>query len=199
MTTDTNANDFFSSDAAFDKLYSLRAQQLSSMHWTPLDVALKAATHLAAMPGQRVLDIGSGVGKFCIAAAHYFPDSYFYGVEQRKALVDEAIFAQNATNTVNAKFFYANFNELDMDQFDHFYFYNSFSENIVHHKPIDNLIPTSAQIYEEYLAQFYQLLEDKPVGTRLAAYHCPDNYIPPSYKSVHYSPGQTLSLWVKAK
>lgn len=190
-------NDIFSSDTAFDSLYSLRAQQLSSIHWTPIEIAKRAAAHLTGGPGKNILDIGSGVGKFCIIAAHNFPDHIFYGVEQRKALIDEAIIAQNATNTLNAKFIHANFNELDPDLYDHFYFYNSFSENVVHEQPIDNLVHTSEAIYNEYLSLFYQLLEDKPSGTRLAAFHCPEGYVPSSYQRVRYHTGEMLSLWIK--
>jgi 2-polyprenyl-3-methyl-5-hydroxy-6-metoxy-1,4-benzoquinol methylase len=190
-------NDKFSSDAAFDTLYSLRVQQLSSIHWTPIEVAKRAAAHLTGGAGKNILDIGSGAGKFCIIAAHNFPDHIFYGVEQRKALIDEAIIAQNATSTLNAKFIHANFNELDMERFDHFYFYNSFSENLFHYKPIDNLVQASAEIYEEYLAQFYSLLDSKPPGTRLATFHCPDGYVPPAYKRIRHSPGEMLSLWIK--
>lgn len=190
-------NDKFSSDAAFDTLYSLRVQQLSSIHWTPIEVAKKAAAHLTGGTGKNILDIGSGAGKFCIIAAHNFPDHFFYGVEQRRALIDEAIIAQNATNTLNAKFIHANFNELNMEPFDHFYFYNSFSENLFHYKPIDNLVQSSAAIYEEYLSQFYHLLESKPPGTRLATFHCPDGYVPPDYKRIRHSTGETLSLWIK--
>jgi len=197
MSTSPGPKDLFSSDAAFDSLYSLRAQQLSSMHWTPLNIAKKAAEHLSAGAGKAILDIGSGVGKFCLVAAHYFPGHFFYGVEQRKALIDEAIIAQNATYMCNVKFIHANFNELDMDQYDHFYFYNSFSENIVHYKPIDNLIQTSAEIYDEYLSQFYELLENKPPGTRLATFHCPDDYVPPAYKRSRHTTGEPLSLWIK--
>jgi len=32
------------------------------------------------------LDIGSGVGKFCLAGAYYKPSASFFGVEQRKDL-----------------------------------------------------------------------------------------------------------------
>jgi cyclopropane fatty-acyl-phospholipid synthase-like methyltransferase len=190
--------DNFSSDAAFDSLYSLRAQQLSSIHWTPIEVAKKAAAHLTGGPkGKNILDIGSGVGKFCIVAAHIFPDHMFHGVEQRKALIDEAIIAQNATKTTNVRFIHANFTELDMDDYDHIYFYNSFSENLFHYKPIDNLIDISEAIYNEYLTQFYEILEEKPSGTRVATFHCNDEYIPSSYSRVQHITGEALRLWIK--
>lgn len=189
--------DNFSSDAAFDNLYSLRAQQLSSIHWTPIDIAIKAATHLTGGKGRNIIDIGSGVGKFCLVAAHNFPDYIFHGVEQRKALVDEAIIAQNATKLINVNFIHANFNELNMDEYEHIYFYNSFSENLFHYKPIDNLINCSQDIYDEYLKMFYELLEDKPSGTRVATFHCSNEYIPPAYKRVNHMTGEALKLWIK--
>lgn len=190
-------NDFFSTDTAFDSIYSLRAKQLSTMHWTPLAVAKKAAAHLCGGTGKTILDIGSGVGKFCLIAAHFFKDFQFDGVEQRKALIDEARFAQNSTGITNVNFIHGNFNTLDMEPYDHFYFYNSFSENISHYKPIDNLVSASKAIYEEYLQQFYLLLDEKPVGTRLATFHCPEGYVPPAYKRVKHIPGDTLKLYIK--
>ncbi|WP_442589143.1 methyltransferase domain-containing protein [Pedobacter sp. AW31-3R] len=191
-------NNLFSSDAAFDSLYTLRAQQLSSIHWTPLKIALKAAQFLTEGPGNHILDIGSGVGKFCLIAAHYFPDHNFHGVEQRKTLIDEAIFAQNATDITNTTFIHTNFTELDTALYDHFYFYNSFSENIFHYKPIDNLIEASAQLYDSYLDHLYRMLEEKPPGTRLATYHWQHHQIPTAYKRVQHITGQDLKFWIKS-
>jgi len=190
-------NKYFSNDAAFDSLYSLRAQQLSSIHWTPIEIAKKAAFHLCGGPGNNILDIGSGTGKFCLVAGYYFPDFHFTGVEQRKLLVDEAIITQNATEVLNVNFIHGNFTELNMDQYDHFYLYNSFSENLFHYKPIDNLISTSVEIYDEYRNHFYELLESKPPGTRVATFHCPDDYLPGDYKIEKFIPGDSLKLWIK--
>ena len=50
----------------------------------------KAANFLAAENNVRILDIGSGVGKFCLAASYYKPNAFYYGVEQRKSLVSHA-------------------------------------------------------------------------------------------------------------
>lgn len=197
MTTHSATDNTFLSDEAFDSLYSLRARQLSAIHWTPIKIAKRAAEHLTGGTGKNILDIGSGVGKFCIVGAHEHPTHIFHGVEQRKTLIDEALIAQKATNTCNANFIHANFNELDTDQFDNFYFYNSFSENLFHYKPIDNLVPSSTEIYEDYVQLFNNLLTEKSPGTRLATFYCPDGYIPPSYKRVGYNSGDTLCLWIK--
>lgn len=80
-------NNWFSSDIQFHLLYPPSMQRLARRHWTPLTVAQQAAQFLAPNDGVRILDIGSGVGKFCLSAAYYNPNALFYGIEQRKNLV----------------------------------------------------------------------------------------------------------------
>jgi tRNA G46 methylase TrmB len=79
--------DWFASDILFNSLYPDSIQSLAQKHWTPLDVAKKAADFLAVSHEVKILDIGSGSGKFCLTAAYHHPDINFYGVEQRKNLV----------------------------------------------------------------------------------------------------------------
>ena len=81
---------WFSSDEQFDDLYPVSVKSLTSEHWSPLKVARKVADFLAVDNSVRILDIGSGVGKFCLAAAYFKPKAFFYGVEQRKGLVSYA-------------------------------------------------------------------------------------------------------------
>src|SRR5436305_754412 len=71
----------FRNDKAFDQLYPEHIRKLSQLHWTPVDIASKAADFLA-IPCARVLDIGSGVGKFCLAAGSFHPETLFFGIEQ---------------------------------------------------------------------------------------------------------------------
>ena len=68
----------------------------------------------------RIFDIGSGVGKFCLTAAHFKPKSTFYGIEQRKRLVNEADAAKGALNIRNAFFIAGNFTQIDFRNYDHF-------------------------------------------------------------------------------
>lgn len=197
MNETKDRNGVFASDGTFDRLYSLRTQHLSAIHWTPVDIAKRAAAHLARNKGENILDIGSGVGKFCLIAAHYHPECHFSGIEQRKALSDEALITQKATGLKNITFLHGDFLTLNMDSFDHFYFFNSFGENLLHYKPIDNLIQTSADIYNEYVSAFQAILENKPAGTRLATYHCPDEDVPGCYQLINNSKSDQLSLWQK--
>ena len=72
-----------SSDADFDALCGSEIRKLSRIHWTPCKVATLAAELLVKSPDDRILDVGSGAGKFCILGALHTP-ARFVGVEKRK-------------------------------------------------------------------------------------------------------------------
>ena len=95
--------DIFDKDTIFDDLYPEHIQELSLMHWTPVDIAKKASDFLA-LPSTRVLDIGSGVGKFCITAGFFHPETTFCGVEQRSELFTIAELAKEEINLPNVHF-----------------------------------------------------------------------------------------------
>jgi SAM-dependent methyltransferase len=185
------------SDAAFDWLYSERVQLLSKRHWTPLGVAKKAAQFLAEQPGKKILDIGSGVGKFCLIGAHFYPQAEFYGVEQRQDLFNHAIAAKEATQTMNATFMHGNFTQLDLDEYDHFYFYNAFFENLDDQDRIDHRIDYSSSLYVYYSRYLYKGLVNKPSGTRLVTFHSLEDEIPPGYQLVDASVDFLLKMWIK--
>src|SRR5690349_16221617 len=77
----------FASDLQFDLLYPPSIRRLAEKHWSPLSIARKAAHFLSAEPHVKILDIGSGVGKFCLAAALVKPEAFYYGIEQRRSLI----------------------------------------------------------------------------------------------------------------
>src|SRR3954471_20676012 len=77
-------------DDEFDTVYSERVRSHSERHWTPVEVATRAADLLVASAYTRVLDVGSGAGKFCIVGALATRHGRFYGVEQRADLVHAA-------------------------------------------------------------------------------------------------------------
>lgn len=183
-------------DVSFDWLYPEHIEAKSRKHWSPLDVVRKAAQYLAE-PDTRVLDIGSGVGKFCLAAAHYYPDTFFYGVEQRHELVLYAEETKNYLQLPNAHFIFANMTQINFDEFDHFYFYNAFYENVDNEDPIDDTIETSYSLYRYYTQYLYTSLEQRPAGTRLVTYHSLEEEIPMSYELEEVSCDMMLKMWIK--
>ncbi|MFA6084073.1 methyltransferase domain-containing protein [Mucilaginibacter sp.] len=186
----------FSNDATFDWLYPEHFQSISLKHWTPLSIARKAAEFLAE-PNARVLDIGSGIGKFCLAAGYYFPETFFHGVEQRHELIHYAKEAKGYTQLSNVSFIYANITQVNFKEFDHFYFYNSFYENIDPVNQIDGTIELSLSLYNYYNQYLYTALNEKPSRTRLVTFHSLENEVPPSYKLVDTSCDTLLKMWIK--
>ena len=187
----------FASDEEFNELYPLTSQKLASRHYTPLHVAKKAAKFLAAENNARILDIGSGAGKFCLAAAYYKPKAFYYGIEQRLGLFNHAETAKNILGFENIKFMHGNFTQLDFKNYDHFYFFNSFYENLEGTNKIDNSIDYSGELYNYYNRYLYKQLDLKPRGTRLATYHSLENEVPRSYQVVGSDFESLLRYWIK--
>jgi len=188
---------WFASDKKFDSLYPEPIQEVAEKHWTPLDVAKKAANFLAVSDDVKVLDIGSGAGKFCLTAAHYHPLTLFYGVEQRAYLVEISNKIAKQLQLENIDFICDNITNIDFGKYDHFYFYNSFYENVQGTQKIDSNITYSQELYNYYNRCLYRKLDKRPAGTRLVTYHSFGTEIPPDYEVVHTDYNEYLKFWIK--
>ncbi len=197
MSQTGSVQNYFLSDLQFHHLYPASLITQASMHWTPLHIARKAAAFLASDKNATVLDIGSGSGKFCLAAAHYQPDTQWVGIEQRPAMVQSAENARQICRLHNVSFLHANLTETDLSPYDHFYFFNAFYENLSEEYRIDNNLIYSQDLYYRYNRYLYRALEKKPPGTRLATFHSTEAEIPPGFHVVAASDDQTLKCWVK--
>ena len=201
MTTLTNSSlrrdKWFLSDAQLHCLYPESIQLLARRHWTPLHIAQMVVQFLTPTKDTRVLDIGSGVGKFCLAGAYYQPLASFFGVEQREDLIEHAEFAKAMLDLKNAYFINSNFTQLDFKQYDHFYFYNSFYENLSDTGKIDVSITCSFELYNLYNRILYRKLDEMPPGTRLATYHCLEDNFPGDYHLVESKTDCLLKFWLK--
>lgn len=192
----SHIDEWFVSDAQFDQLYPAGIRLLTQRHWTPLNVVKSAAKFLAVDDGVRILDIGSGVGKFCLGAAYFNPTALYYGVEQRADLIKHAESAQSNLGLQNISFIHGNVTQLDLKNYDHFYFFNSFYENLVVIDKIDNRFSSSKELYSFYSRYLFKQLERKPSGTRLATYHSLEDIIPPSFRVLE-SASDDLKFWIK--
>lgn len=188
---------FFHNDAAFDWMYPDHFQLMSLKQWTPLAIARKAAAFLA-IPGAKVLDIGSGIGKFCLAAGYHFPETYFYGVEQRHELHFLAENINKYVDLPNVNFIHGNITQINFKAFDHFYFYNAFYENLDPSGRIDDTTELSESLYHYYTGYLYAALDAKPSGTRVVTYHSSTQEIPPDYRQSGAGFDFLLKMWIKA-
>ncbi|UKJ05916.1 class I SAM-dependent methyltransferase [Solitalea lacus] len=191
--------DFYASNTNFDKLYPPKMQQLSGKHFTPMAVAVKAATYLVEGSGVKILDIGSGVGKFCLIAANRFPEIQFYGVENRKDLIDYAEEAKETLMVKNAHFILSDFAKINFSNFDHFYFYNSFFENLVEDEDhlFEGSLGLSGALYERYTNVLHTIFKNRPLGTKIVTYQSSHHEIPSNYQLVESHFNSKLNFWVK--
>jgi SAM-dependent methyltransferase len=196
-TSPRHSDNCFNTDAQFHHLYPASMQLLAARHWTPLHITRRVAQYLVPADHVRVLDIGSGIGKFCLAAAHCMPSAFFFGVEQRKDLVAHAETAREMLGLQNAHFVHGNFTQLDFNQYDHFYFYNSFYENLVDTDKIDDSIAYSPELYNYYNRYLYKKLNEMRSGTRLVTFHSLEEEIPPAYHLVEAQLEGQLKCWIK--
>jgi hypothetical protein len=172
-------------------------RDLAARHWTPLHVTQRVVRYLTPSGNDRILDIGSGVGKFCLAAAHIVPSAFFFGTEQRNDLVKHAEAARKTLGLSNVRFLHGNFTQMDFKLFDHFYFYNSFYENLVDTDKIDDRIDYSVELYNYYNRQLYNKLKEMPSLTRVVSFHSLGEEMPPAFHLVEMQLDGLLKFWIK--
>jgi len=187
---------YLQSDEDFNELYPANMQRVASRHFTPIRIAKLAADFLAT-PRSKVLDIGSGTGKFCLVGAYYHPDVEFIGIEQRSNLITQGLRAQRTLGLQNVSFLNGNFIQLNLQDFDHFYFFNSFYENVDKEGRIDEKVDHSTEQFINYERHLYDGLKKMPGGTKLVTYHARIQEIPKTYALVNKLENGDLKYWIK--
>jgi SAM-dependent methyltransferase len=186
-------------DGEFDDVYPLEVSSISYRHWTPVAVATLAARWLTERGATRILDIGSGPGKFCIAGA-LSTGAHFAGVELRPNLVEAARAAAERFGADRASFFQANILDFDCNRFDGFYLYNPFQEQIEDNTfLVDPHIERSSALHKTYLAVTMAILIRAPIGTPVVTFNGFGSPMPPHYDRLgrDHVYGSELALWVR--
>ena len=186
-----------STDDDFDAIYPDHIRLLARKHWTPISVAKAAAQFLVNRRGINVLDIGSGVGKFCMVGAALIPHGHFTGVEQRSELVELSRTLWASYQLTNTSYINANIISIDFRDFNGFYLYNSFFENVDPRNSIDQTIALSTGFYITYGTHTSNKLSSLPSGVRLATYFTDEWVIPTNFELVDTQFKGNLKLWEK--
>ncbi|MBK8558058.1 MAG: methyltransferase domain-containing protein [Lewinellaceae bacterium] len=184
------------SDETFDRLYSASVQKIAAFYFTPVEVAKAAAAFLVTAPGKKVLDIGSGAGKFCMVGASC-TEGAFTGIEQRQQLHLVASELTAKHQIQNVQFLHSNIIDIRFDQFDAVYFYNAFYENIWSDFMIDQTTETHRDLYFSYSKFVREQLDSMPPGTRLVTYFSFLEEVPASYSLQQSLFDDKLKMWVK--
>ena len=187
-------------DAKFDKIYPSRIRELSAVHWTPVDVVIKAVSLLITKKGTKVLDVGSGCGKFCLIGASIQPKSHFTGIEQRSYLSEISKVASHNFKLKNTTFIAGNMTALDWSEYDSFYLFNPFYENqMMPANRIDISVLANQHRHDIYVETVQSKLMSLKQGTKVLTYHGFGGTIPEGYDLHHQESVGTskLELWVK--
>jgi predicted RNA methylase len=187
------------SDAEFDRVYPESIQRLSALHWTPVSVAARAAAILVRAGSTRILDVGSGAGKFCIVGAQV-TSARFVGLERRQHLVDIAGGAAMKLGVSRATFVHASVEQFRFEGFDGVYLYNPFFEQISPYIPqIDASVEHSARLYRVFTEAVTAQLATLTPGTAVVTYHGFGGLMPTSYRFMGDEPAgdDLLDLWIK--
>lgn len=170
------------------------------IHFTPIDVARHAAALLALDRGMTVLDVGAGVGKFCIAAALAAPHAEFVGVERRSHLVRLAERLARTMQLSNVRFLHADAIDLDWSEYDAFYLYNPFAEQMFDAAfVLDHTVEFDPSGFLRCVSAVRRRLAAARIGTRVVTYHGFGAPPPLGYELAREDTIGTdrLALWIK--
>jgi SAM-dependent methyltransferase len=190
-------------DDAFDALLSEHARRASDTYWTPAPVARRAAAWIAEANATRVLDVGSGAGKFCLLAALASPSLRVTGVEQRVHFVTEAArLARELGIADRVDFVHGTLPDVEAARFDALYLYNPFSEHLF---PTEARLDASVELSAERMARdvraLERVLDAMAVGAVLVTYHGFRGAIPDTFDLVRWEEigDCMLRAWVKQR
>ncbi len=186
----------------FDDFLAYELRIVSSMYWTPLAVALQVAEWLNQLEIKTVVDIGSGAGKFCVAAA-LASRCNFIGVEQRPRLVQAAReLAELFGVDQRVQFIHGAISQDEVPEADAYYLYNPFGENLFGAEDrLDEDVELGSERYERDIAFMESFLEQARIGTYLIKYNGFGGRVPSSYDAVltHLGMSNMLRVWQKTR
>lgn len=188
------------SDRAFDKHLPYDLRVVSTQYWTPIAVAVRAAEWFDRLDVRAVVDIGSGAGKFCVAAA-LATRCRFTGLEQRPRLASAArALALMFEVDDRVDFVTGALGATQIPVPDAYYLYNPFGENLFGvDERLDDAVELGPDRYARDLAAAQELLESAPAGTWVLTYNGLGGELPPGYRP-HWLDRELpneLCLWKK--
>lgn len=184
------------SDAEIDQVFPEELRDRSHLHWTPVEVAMRAAELLAPSPEIRVLDVGAGVGKLCLVGA-LVTGATWWGIEQDAVQVAAANHAAWALDiAARTRFVHGDGSRLAWDEFDAFYFYNPFTTLMLapHASPFVRYATIQAT-----LRRIEQRLARARPGARVVTFHGLGGPLPPGFRLISHEPAAdgALELWLR--
>jgi hypothetical protein len=188
-------NNLVIDDAEFDALYPKSFLEISDRHFSSIYVCQLVSKFLSEQKKAKILDIGSGAGKFCLIGALANENNNFTGIEYRATLHQEAVGLKNQFQLTNCQFLNGNILDYQLQDFNAFYMFNPFLEQ----KDKSAIIAMDFNHENEidYLDYVLAKLENLPSDTRLATYYIDKKLIPKSFSLIKSQVGNQLHFFIK--
>lgn len=184
-------------DETFDEVYPDAVRRASPLHWTPVRVAARVVELLRLRPGERLLDVGAGAGKFCIVAAA-MSRARVRGIERLPRLAEVA---REAARRVGVEVDLADggFDAEDPRTVDAAYLFNPFTEAILLPGARDFAADRFAGRIAADIAAAEAFLERARSGTRVVTFCGFGGTVPPGYarRASEVWDAGDLELWEK--
>jgi SAM-dependent methyltransferase len=181
-------------DVVFDSLLPPDLRAASDVFWTPFNVVEEAVRWFKIFRIRTVVDVGSGAGKFCIAAA-LLGDQQFTGIEHRPRLVTVArALAKTLHVEERVEFLQHGLDDSPLPVADAYYLYNPFGENLMPcGEQLDGAVEVHPERHRRDVTLMRRHLERAAVGTYLLTYHGLGGPIPGRYEEL-YPNGRHFNL-----
>ena len=189
-------------DRFFDRFLPDDLRVVSGQYWTPLATAKRAAEWFDDLGVRTVVDIGSGAGKFCVAAA-LVGHSRYTGLEQRQSLVASArSLAMVFDVRDRVSFVHGALGVMATPSAEAYYLYNPFGQYFFGSRhDVDAGVEYNATRHAHDVAAVEQLLRQAPIGTYVLTYNGFGGRVPAGYRQIRVDDKlpSDLRLWRKER
>jgi predicted RNA methylase len=189
-------------DGELDRYLPIFLRYVSPQYWTPIRVGMQVGQWFREAGVRRVLDVGSGVGKFCVVGA-LSTECSFVGIEERENLVVAAReLAHRFGVDQQVTFLWGVFGRMPLQPFDGYYFYNPFGENVFGPSDwLDENVEHSDERYVREISLTERFLESLPIGKYVVCYNGFGGRMPDGYKVVRSEPNapNSLRMWQRTE
>lgn len=185
----------------FDRIFPLDLRIISSIQWSPIEVAKCIAEFLRERGSLRFMDLGSGVGKLCTLLG-ILSDMEVTGIEQRRNLVKVSRRIALENSLKNVKFLHGDMMEIDWEDYDVFYLYNPFQEHRykAHYARIDNAVEYDLKMFQHFVREAKRHFRALSPGKIVITYHGFGGEMPKCMRMMQSNPleeGGHLSFFEK--
>lgn len=188
-------------DQIFDSHLPDPYRAMANRQWTTAAVVRQVAHWLAKHHShKKIIDIGSGVGKFCILLGLH-TRMEVHGIEQRKSLYEISLRLRNDNFLKNVTFIHGNMVDMHWEDYDIYYLYNPFQEHLVNNgwSRINGDITFAPSLFGKYIDEIFRQLVWVKKGKLLITFHGYGGIVPSTWDLIHRVPIRNgdLCMWEK--